>query len=177
MPYVYAKSPEWNIPFRRDRLQIALDVTDGWHDLAPTTDKVPYGFHAVPDSDYEYSLYLCSDGKSEFWRQLAPGVPRIHDWPRQPRGPKTTGPVPGAKHVVKLDGSVYTYELAIPREELATLKLQPGTTFGLMLRAGNQKGPHCDYGIAKAITKSNGLTLHPYWERSSNCAARWTLVE
>jgi len=177
VPHVYSKSPEWNIPFRRDRLQIALDVADGWHDLTPTTDKVPYGFHAVPDTDYEYSLYLCSDGKSELWRQLAPGVPRIHDWPRQPRGPKTTGPVPGAKHVVKLDGKVYTYEMAIPRQELATLKLAPGTTFGLMLRAGNQKGPHCDYGVAKAITKSNGLTLHPYWERSSNCAARWTLVE
>ena len=177
VPYVYARSPEWNIPFRRDRLQIALDVTDGWHDLAPDTDRVPYGFHAVPDTDYEYSLYLCSDGKSELWRHLAPGVPRMNDWPHQPRGPKTTGPVPGAKHVVKLNGNVYTYECAIPREEIPDLKLQSGTTFGLMLRAGNQKGPHVDFGADKAVTKKNGLTLHPYWERASNCGVRWMLVE
>mgnify|MGYP000106109465 CR=1 FL=1 len=177
VPFVYARSPEAFIPFRRDRLHVALDVTDDWHDLAPTTDRVPYGFHAVPDTDYEYSLYLCEGGKSELWRHLAPGVPRIHDFPRQPRGKPTTGAVPGARHAVKLDGTVYTYELAIPREELATLKLAPGTTFGIMLRAGNNKGPHVDFGADKAVTKLNGLTLHPYWERSSNCAARWTLVE
>jgi len=177
VPFVYCRSPEAFIPFRRDRLQIALDVTADWHDLSPTTDRVPYGFHAVPDTDYEYSLYLCADGKSELWRQLAPGVPRIHDFPRQPRGQRTTGVVPGAKHAAKLDGKTYTYELAIPREELAALKLQPGTTFGLMLRAGNNKGPHVDYGTDKAVTKINGLTLHPYWERCSNCGVRWTLVE
>jgi len=177
VPFVYARSPEAFIPFRRDRLQIALDVTDDWHDLAPTTDRVPYGFHAVPDTDYEYSLYLCADGKSEVWRHLAPGVPRIHDFPRQPRGARTTGTVPGAQHAVKLEGTVYTYELALPREELATLKLAPGTAFGLMLRAGNNKGPHVDFGADKAVTKQNGLTLHPYWERSNNCGTRWTLVE
>jgi len=177
VPYVYARAPEAFIPFRRDRLHIALDVTEGWHDLAPTTDRVPYGFHAVPDTDYEYSLYLCAGGKSEVWRHLAPGVPRIHDFPRQPRGKRTTGVVPGARHVVKLDGKTYVYELAIPREELADLKLQAGTSFGLMLRAGNNKGPHVDYGVDKAVTKSNGLSLHPYWERSSDCGARWTLVE
>ena len=184
VPYVYRWSPETpppetglpHIPFRRDRLHLALDVTEGWHDLEPTTDRVPLGFHAVPDTDYEYSLYLCKDG-SELWRMLAPGVPRIHDFPRQPRGKRTTGPVTGAKHVVKLDGDVYTYELAIPRAELADLKLQAGTTFGLMLRAGNNKGPHVDFGADKAVTKINGLTLHPYWERGSNCGVRWKLVE
>ena len=41
-----------------------LDVADDWHDLAPTTDKVPYGFHAVPDTDYEYALYLCRAGRA-----------------------------------------------------------------------------------------------------------------
>jgi len=185
VPWVYCRKPEEFAPYRRDRLQIALDATDGWHDLAPTTDRVPYGFHAVPDTDYEYSLYLCRGGGpgpsgregSELWRHLAPGVPRIHDYPRQPHGKPTTGTVPGARHAVRLQGTTWTYELAIPREELATLKLRPGTTFGLMLRAGNNKGPHVDYGADKAVTKLNGLTLHPYWERSSNCGVRWTLVE
>lgn len=184
VPYVYRHNPEIPgtpdlpiIHFRRDRLQIALDVSDDWHDLAPTTDKVPYGFHAVPDADYEYALYPCRDGRSELWRLLAPGVPRIHDYPRQPRGKRTTGPVPNAKHVVKREGNIYIYEMAIPKEELAELKLQPGTIFGLMVRAGNSDGPNIDYGTDKAVTKINGLTLHPYWERSPNCGVRWTLVD
>jgi hypothetical protein len=181
--YVWADSPEMprtpnlpTIPFRRDRLQIALDVTSDWHDLTPTTDKVPYGFHAVPDTDYEYSLYVTKDGP-ELWRQLAPGVARIHDWPRQPKAARTTGPVPGAKFVAKLDGNIYTYELALPKAELATLKLQPGTTFGLALRGGNNTNAHADYAATKAVVKFNGLTLHPYWELSPSAGVRWTLVE
>jgi len=178
VPYVYSNSPERSIPFRRDRLQIGICVSkDDWHDLKPTTDKVPYGFHAVPDTDYEYSVYLCGDGKSECWRQLSPGMARIHDFPRQPRGEITTGAVKGAKHVVKLEGDTYTYELAIPREEIPTIKLEAGTTLGIMLRAGDNRGLHCDLGVDKAATKLNGLTLHPYWERSMDCGVIWTLTK
>jgi hypothetical protein len=183
-PYVYRDSPEtprsadlpW-IPFRRDRLQIGLDVIEGWHDLQPDTDRVPFGFHAVPDTDYEYALYMTRGGSgSELWRLLAPGVPRIHDFPRQPRGDRTTGAVTGARHAVRLDSDIYTYEMAIPREELLTLMLAPGTSFGLALRAGNQKGANVDYGPGKAVTKSNGLSLHPYWEHANSAGVRWTLV-
>ncbi len=178
VPYVYSKPPEASIHFRRDRLHIGLDVTPDWHDLTPDTDRVPYGFHAVPDTDYEYALYPCSGGRSECWRLLAPGVPRINDWPHQPHGARTTGPVPGAVHVVRREGDVYYYEMAIPREELKDLKLTVGTTFGLALRAGNGgKGPNVDYGADKAVTKSNGLTLHPYWEHKPSCGVKWTLVE
>jgi hypothetical protein len=153
-----------------------LDVADDWHDLAPTTDHVPLGFHAVPDTDYEYAVYMTSGG-SELWRYLAPGVPRVHNWPRQPKARNSTGPVPGAQHVVKREGNTYTYELAIPQAELAQLKLTAGTTLGVMLRAGNNSGPHVDVGVDKAVTKKNGLTLHPYWERACNCGMRWRLVE
>jgi len=183
VPYVWRYNPESPghpalpaIPFRRDRLQIALDVSDEWHDLMPDTDRVPYGFHAVPDTDYEYSVYLTDQG-SELWRQLAPGVPRIHDWPRQPRGAKTTGPVAGARHMVKRQVATYLYEAAIPKKELADLKLAAGTTLGVALRAGNSKGAHVDFGADKAVTKRNGLTLHPYWEGSTDCGVRWKLVE
>jgi len=183
VPYVWRYNPERPdhpslpmVPFRRDRLHVALDVANDWHDLAPTTDRVPYGFHAVPDTDYEYALYMTSHG-SELWRHLAPGVPRVTDWPRQPTASRSTGPVAGAKHVVRRQGNTYLYEMSIPKSELAQLRLTPGTTLGVMLRAGNNQGPHCDFGDDKAVTKKNGLTLHPYWERSSNCGVRWKLVE
>jgi hypothetical protein len=176
VPYVYRSSPEQFAPYKRDRLQIALDVTPDWHDLTPDTDRVPYGFHAVPDTDYEYSLYPCAGGKSELWRQLAPGVPRIHDFPRQVHGQKTTGLVPGSKYVVRREGNIYLYEMAIPRSELSTLRLAPGTTFGLLMRAGNSKGPNIESAQDKAVSKVNGLTMHPYWEPKLNCGVRWVLV-
>jgi len=183
VPYVYADNPENprqpdlpTIPFRRDRLQLGLDVTEGWHDMDGDADRVPYGFHAVPDTDYEFSLYGCEGGKSELWRHLAPGVARINDWPRQPRGKNTTGAVKEARHAVKRNGSLYVYELAIPKSAISDLKLEPGTDFGFTFKIGNGEGANAEYGRDKAVTKTNGLTLHPYWEAHSNCAVRWTLI-
>ena len=50
VPYVYADSPENprqpdlpTVPFRRDRLQVGFDVTDGWHDMDGDADRVPLG--------------------------------------------------------------------------------------------------------------------------------------
>lgn len=178
-PYVYRRSPEAGVPFRRDRLQIALDVTPGWHDMKGDT-KVPVGFHAFPDTDYEYSVYFVDDGQngnSEVWRELAPGVPRIHDWPHEVRGARTTGAVAGAKSVVRREAGGYVYEVAIPRSELGDLKLQSGTQFGFSFEFGNSGGPQALYGEGKAVTKNNGLTLHPYWERKPSAGVRWTLID
>jgi hypothetical protein len=178
VPFVYRRSPEAGIPFRRDRLQFAFDVSPGWHDMQPVA-SVADGFHAVPDTDYEYSLYWVDDnrnGSAELWRYLAPGVPRINDWPRQVRGKVTTGPVSGAKVAVRREGNIYTYEAAIPRNELAGLELKPGTEFGFTFVAGNSKGTNAYYGANKAVTKNNALTLHPYWENSPDTGTRWTLI-
>ena len=183
VPYVYTDNPENprqpdlpTIPFRRDRLQLGFDVSAGWHDMDGDADRVPYGFHAVPDTDYEFSLYGCNGGKSELWRHLAPGVPRLNDWPRQLRGKNTTGAVKEARHVVKRNGSLYIYELAVPKSAISDLKLEPGTDFGFTFKIGNGEGANAEYGSNKAVTKTNGLTLHPYWEPHSNCGVRWTLV-
>ena len=183
VPYVYADNPENprqpdlpTIHFRRDRLQLGFDVIPGGPHTGGDAERVPYGFHAVPDTDYEFSLYACDGGKSELWRHLAPGVPRMHDWPRQPRGATTTGAVKNARHVVKRDGTTYLYEVAIPRSELSDLKLQSGTSFGFVFKVGNGEGANAEYDQNKAVTKNNGLSLHPYWEAHTNCGIRWTLV-
>ncbi len=176
VPYVWKKSPWPDYAWNRDRLQFAFDTTPGWHDMKGDSDRVPYGFHVVPDSDYEYSLYLTNDGGGELWRLLAPGVPRVHDVPRQPHAPKFTGTVLGAKEVVKRDGNTYIYEAAIPRAELGELKFQAGSQFGFTWMAGNESGPSAYYGENKAVTKTNGLTLHPYFSRKPSAGVRWTLV-
>ncbi len=175
VPYVYKKKPYDN-SYIGDQLQLAFNTTPGYRDLAPTTE-VPWGFHAVPDTDYEFSAYLCADGKSELWNLLAPGLPRIHDWPHQPKGANTTNPTPGSRHVVRQDGKVRFYELAIPRARLADLKLETASTFKFVFFVGNNAGATAAFGANKAVTKENGLTLKPYWGTSPSCDVEWALVE
>ena len=167
------------MPFRRDRLHVAFDTAHGFHDMVPI-ENIPYGFNAVPDTDYEYAIYWVDDGRDgggETWRYLAPGVPRIHDFPRQKRGGRTTGRVDGAVQAVKRTDSGYLYEVAIPRSEIADFPKNAGESFGFSFEIGNPQGGNAAYGADKAAAKQNGLTFHPYWESTPGIASRWTLTE
>lgn len=175
VPYIYKKKP-YNNAYIGDQLQLAFNTTPGWRDLAPVTE-VPWGFHAVPETDYEFSAYLCADGKSELWNLLAPGMPRMHDWPRQPRGKITTNPTPGSRHVVRQVGDTRFYEIAIPRDRIADLKLEAGSAFKFVFFVGNDKGATASFGANKAVTKENGLTMKPYWSASPSADVEWALVE
>ena len=177
VPYVYKKAADF--AFYGDRVQMAFDVRDDWHDLTPNTDKLPYGFSAVPDTDYEYAAYLCADGQGELWRLLAPGVPRMHGYPHQPKpaaGKPSIGAVK-APLVIRQEGTVRIYEIAIPRTEISELKFTAGENFGFTYIIGNNSGPSINFGEDKAATKINGLTMHPYWMSSPSCGVRWTLTE
>jgi hypothetical protein len=44
-------------------------------------------------------------------------------------------------------------------------------------RVNNNQGPALQFGSEKSATKSNGLSLHPYWESKSSCGVRWALRE
>jgi len=176
--YVYKKAPWVDQSFAGDVLQLGFDMLDGYHfRMKLDTDRVPYGFHAMPDTDYEFSAYACQDGGSELWRVLAPGMPRGHYYPRQPRAKFDQGPVEGAQLVVARDGSVIIYEMAIPWAAMKDFQPAAGRTFGFTFCARNNKGPHVSYGIEKSATKNNGLALHPYWESKPSCGVRWALVE
>ena len=176
--YVYNRVP-WNEgPWAGDTLQVGFDPIPGYkhHALKTDEDRVPEGFHAMPDTDFEYAAYACADGGSELWRILAPGVPRGHHYPRQPRAKFDQGPVQGGAHVVKREGTVTTYELAIPWSELKGWKPKAGGTFGFTFRVNNNQGPALQFGADKSATKTNGLSLHPYWEAKPSCGVRWAFA-
>lgn len=175
VPYIYKKKP-YDTAYNGDQLQLAFNTTPGYRDLAPVTE-VPWGFHAMPETDYEFSVSLCADGGSELWNLLSPGMPRMHDWPRQPRGKVTTNPTPGSRHVVRQDGDTRFYEIAIPRDRIADLKLEAGSAFKFVFFVGNDKGPTAAFGGNKAVTKDNGLTMKPYWSASPSADVEWALVE
>jgi hypothetical protein len=176
--YVYKRVPWNDQPWAGDTFQFGFDVLPNYYfRMKPDTDRVPHGFHAMPDTDYEYSAYACVDGSSELWRLLAPGAPRTHYYPRQPRPKFGQSPVKDAKHVVRREGKVTTYELAIPWSELKEWKPKAGRTFGFTFRVNNNQKPNLLYGADKSATKTNGLSLHPYWIAKPSCGIRWALIE
>ena len=77
----------------------------------------------------------------------------MNDWPRQLRGKNTTGAVKEARHVVKRNGSLYIYEIAIPKSAISDLKLEPGTDFGFTFKIGNGEGANAEYGSNKAVQR------------------------
>ena len=179
VPYIY-KKPPYDIATSGDGFQLAFNVVDGYNDLEPATE-VPFGFHAVPDTDYEFAAYLCADGEPEFWRLLTPTMPRIHSWPHQPVPDGSVVPAPGVVEGGQLkisqDGNIRVYEAAIPRSAIPDLKLEAGTAFKMVFKINNDQGPKCVFGDAKAVCKENGLAMHPYWEVSPSCDVEWKLSE
>ena len=175
--YVYRRDFFPEGPIGGDLFQVGFNALPGYahHHIDVDTDRVPEGFHAMPDTDYEYSAYDCSDGGTELWRLLAPGVPRGHHFPRQTRSQFDQGPVRDGRCVVKREGKVTIYEISIPWTELKEWKPQPGQTFGFTFKAASAEGPAVIFGEGKSATKSNGLSLHPYWEAKPSCGVRWTL--
>ena len=175
--YVYKTVPWDDQPWAGDTLQVGLDVLDNYYfNMKPDTDRVPYGFHAMPDTDYEFAAYACTDGGTELWRLLAPGMPRDHYYPRQPRAKFDQGPVAGGQLAVKREGKITIYELAIPWAELKEWKPKAGQTFGFTWRVNNNVKPDLVFGADKSAAKTNGLSLHPYWEAKPSCGVRWGLM-
>lgn len=174
--YVYKTNFAVDSPWTGDTFQFGFDVIPGYahHDLDPDTDRVPEYYHAMPDTDFEFSAYQCTDGGAELWRLLAPGIPRGHHFPRQPRAKFDQGAVT-AKTIVKREGKTTIYEMAIPWSELKEWKPTPGQTFGFTFRVNNNKGPTIFYGQDKSVTKYNGLSLHPYWDNKPSCTVKWAI--
>lgn len=169
------------LPFNGDSFQVAIDLDKAeerfqrLHDLPQLPWSLPDGFMAVPDTDYEYSAYLCNDGKPELWCLLAPGVPRYHYYPRHARGPKGQYAVKdGAVEVQRLaERNVYFMRLTWAQLGFAAPP-QAGHDFALTCKWNVDGG--VEFGANYAATKSNGLTMHPYWYAPPSNTVRWTLL-
>ncbi len=167
-----------DLPFSGDTFQFAFDFDRPaermakTHDLDYPVDKLPRSWVAVPDTDYEFSLYQCLDGKPELWCLLAPGIPRGHYFPHAEKNANR-------QHAVTADASVENragrtlYRVALPWSELGIRQPQAGLEFGFTFRF-NSSGS-LSFGQSAGATKMNGLTLHPYWQPSPSNSIRWTL--
>lgn len=187
--YFYGQ-PEAHHVYRRDRnmigdlpfngqLQFGFDVDRAdqamvaTHDLRYPVDDIPERWQAIPDTDYEFAIYPCADGKPELWCLLAPGIPRGHYFPRQERGAANQHAVQAATSIETVDGQV-VFQAAIPWSELGGRPWPAGSDVGTTWRFNGGDGVR--YGEGAGAVKTNGLSLHPYWQANLSSTLRWTVL-
>jgi hypothetical protein len=169
------------LPFSGDGFQFAFDVDpagarlQATHDLKLPAGILPDNWTAVPDSDYEFALYQCQDGKPELWCLLAPGIPRGHFFPRQERGRLNQYAVQAECSVQFEDGRT-TYRAAIPWSELGGKPWPAGSDVGVTCTFNAADGGTVVFGERSGATKTNGLSMHPYWLPKPSNTLRWTVM-
>jgi hypothetical protein len=118
--------------------------------------------------DYEYALNPVAPrygGGTEIWRLAAPGVPRKHFFPRQPKAPVDGGPVADGKLAITRGGNTRVVETAIPWPEIPDVKrcLDDGRPIRFTFRVNDNAGPGYELAGGRSVSKVDTYTLHPYW--------------
>lgn len=167
--YSYRKN--FDIPSgsgEHDNVQIAFNVLDQKPWLANPPGVMPH-FITYWDTDYEFALNPVSDefgGGTEIWKLQAPGIPRKHYFPRQPKAAIDGGPVLSGKLVMRREGNTRIVEAAIPWTEMPDVyrKIQKGETVKFTCRVNDDKGPEHELASWRSVSKMNSITFHDDWQ-------------
>ncbi|BDI30082.1 hypothetical protein CCAX7_21330 [Capsulimonas corticalis] len=167
--YSYRKSPALPSGSGTDNVQIAFNVVEEnkkpW--AASPKGTMP-GFMAYWDTDYEYALNAVAPahgGGTEVWRLYAPGVPRKHFYPRQPKAKIDGGPVESAKLSMTRAGNTRIVELALPWSEIPLVRkrLDAHQTIKFSFRVNDNGGPSYELATGRSVSKVNFLAFHNDW--------------
>lgn len=167
--YSYRKN--FDIPSgsgEHDNVQLAFNVLDAkpWRAHPP---GVMDRFITYWDTDYEFALNPVAEeygGGTEIWRLAAPGIPRKHFFPRQPKSPKDGGPVAGGQLIMRREGNTRIVEASIPWTEMPEVyqKIQAGETIKFSCRVNDNKGPEHELAAGRSVSKINSITFHDDWQ-------------
>lgn len=167
--YSYRKN--FDIPSgsgEHDNVQLAFNALDAkpWMAHPP---GVMDRFITYWDTDYEFALNPVAEeygGGTEIWRLAAPGIPRKHFFPRQPRSPKDGGPVAGGQLVIRREGNTRIVEASIPWNEMPEVyrKIQAGETIKFSCRVNDNRGPEHELAAGRSVSKVNSITFHDDWQ-------------
>lgn len=167
--YSYRKN--FDIPSgsgEHDNVLIAFNVLDRKPWL-PNPPGVMTRFITYWDTDYEFALNPVADqygGGTEMWRLLAPGMPRKHFFPRQPKSKIDGGPVLLGKLVMRREGNTRIVEAAVPWGEIPDVrkKIQAGQTVKFSCRINDNQGPAHELAAGRSVSKTNAVTFHDDWQ-------------
>ena len=167
--YSYRKN--FDIPSgsgEHDNVQIAFNVLEQkpWLSHPP---GVMSRFITYWDTDYEFALNPIAPqygAGTEVWRLLAPGMPRKHFFPREPKSAVDGGPVLDARLVVRRDGNTRIVEAAIPWSEIPEVRRRvlAGHTVKFTCRINDNHGDAHELAAGRSVSKDNAVTFHDDWE-------------
>ncbi|OPZ15269.1 MAG: hypothetical protein BWZ10_01766 [candidate division BRC1 bacterium ADurb.BinA364] len=138
---------------------------DEW--LSELPGRMPR-FGAYKCTDYEFALNRVSEdrgGGTEVWTLLAPGMPRKHFYPRQPKHP-LEGPVKGAQLSIVQEGATRIVESAIPWQAIPHVKAlrDAGKTVGFSFRVNDDSSnAMMELAMDRSVSKLNSQAFHPDW--------------
>ncbi|MBM3495663.1 MAG: hypothetical protein FJX72_15270 [Armatimonadetes bacterium] len=167
--FSYRKDPDLPSGNGTDNVQIAFNVLPQaekpWLPYPPAT--MP-GFMTYMDTDYEFALNevaAAHGGGTEIWRLAAPGIPRKHYYPRQPKAPADGGPVKAGKLSMRRDGGTRIVEAAIPWSEIPHVKrrVDAGQTIKFTFRVNDNGGPALELAAGRSVSRGGMPTFHNDW--------------
>jgi hypothetical protein len=168
--YSYRKEPDLPSGSRTDNVQLGFGVFEpgrnGTYACPPGT--MPR-FTAWQCTDYEYAFNPVAEscgGGAEMWRLIAPGVPRKHFYPRQPKAEPDGGPVSDGRLVMARSGNTRIVEAAIPWSELGDVRRRAdaGETVRFTFRVNDNEGPAYELNANRSVSQLNTYALHNYGE-------------
>lgn len=163
--------PDASMDSPADNIQIAFNVLpigqDGMESHPKGTMPRYTGYKCT---DYEYALNTVSPeygGGFEIWRMLAPGMPRKHFYPRQPKSPYD-GPVKEGKLVTRREGNTLYTECAIPWSEIPDVKnaldKNEKIKFSYRVNDDGARGACMELARKRSVSKKNSRAFHPDWK-------------
>lgn len=172
--YTYRTWPETPTSDHMDNVQIGFnvipDANKAWYTYPKGT--MPH-FMAYLCTDYEYVLNQVAEksgGGTEIWRLYAPGLPRKHFNPHQPKADKDGGPVKEGKLAMNRVGNTRIVELALPWSEIPAVKacLDAGGTVKFAYRVNDNSGPSYELAENRSVSQYNSYAFHNDWAASWN---------
>ncbi len=158
--FSYRRNPDIPSNNNGDSVQVAFGVfPPGENGMLAHAPGMPPDFQARKCTDYEYVLNAVAQrygGGTEMWRLAAPGVPRKHFYPRQPKAEKDGGPVPGGKLAMHREGNTRIVEAAIPWAELPDVRsrLEEGRTIRFSYRVNNNQGAAMELAAERSVSQT-----------------------
>ncbi len=197
--HLYMDPPEMT-GYTGDNLALGFNTNDNntqrWNYAMPGDPL--YRVYPWPDTDYEVEIYPVKFNahadaymqrlwrgntpwkypESEVWRLWDPKMQfRHHAYPfNPPTRAYDQGIVPGAQSVVKRDGNVWIYEVAIPWSQLWEVKPVAGTTCKFAFTTRNDSQHTLEYAYRKSVSVLNH-SFHPMWEFFYSNDTEWGFAQ
>ena len=170
--YTYRKDPVLPSGDHTDNLQIGFNVIPvGQKPMLEHSKGTMPRFQAYACTDYEFAFNKVAEqhgGGTEVWRLYAPGMPRKHFYPRQPKAPIDGGPVDAAKLVMTHEDGMRVIEAALPWGEIPLVreKMLAKEPIKLTFRINDNKGSAFELAANRSVSQVNVYALHNLWENS-----------